>query len=81
MLNQLRTIFVTVLRIFTETRTVLSSVANIENNLLDLSEPVLIKTLLFGRNSFDTNANANVLNATIELKDLKNRFFNEVKKL
>ena len=81
MLNQLRTIFVTVLRIFTETRTVLSSVANIENNLLDLSEPVLIKTLLFGRNSFDTNANANVVNATIELKDLKNRFFNEVKKL
>ena len=42
------------------------SIAIIENNLLDLFEPVLIKTLLFGSNSFDTNANTNVLNATIE---------------
>ena len=34
---------------------------NIDNNLLDLYETVLIRTLLFGSNSFD-----NVLNATIE---------------
>ena len=39
---------------------------NIDNNLLNLYEPALIKTLLFGSNSFDTNANTNVLNATIE---------------
>ena len=47
-------------------RTLLSAIENIDNNLLDLCEPVLIKTLFFGSNSFDTNANTNVLNATIE---------------
>ena len=50
----------------TERRTLLSAIENIDNNLLDLCEPVLIKTLLFDSNSFDTNANTNVLNATIE---------------
>ena len=50
----------------TERRILLSTLENINSNLLDLCEPVLIKTLLFGSNSFDTNANANVLNATIE---------------
>ena len=50
----------------TEKRTLLSTIENIENNLPDLSELVLIKTLLFDSNSVDTNANANVLNATIE---------------
>ena len=49
----------------TERRTLLSAI-NSENNLLDLCEPVLIKALPFGINSFDTNANTNVLNATIE---------------
>ena len=44
----------------------MSTIENIDNNLLDLSELVLIKTLLFGSNSFDTNANTNVFNATIE---------------
>ena len=44
----------------------MSTIENIDNNLLDLSEPVLIKTLLFGSNSFDANANTNVFNATIE---------------
>ena len=39
---------------------------NIDYNLLDLYETVLIRTLLFGSNSFDTDANTNVLNATIE---------------
>ena len=34
--------------------------------VLDLCEPVLIKTLLFGSNSFDTNANTNGLIANIE---------------
>ena len=50
----------------TERCTLLSIIENIGNNLLDLCEPVLIKTLLFGSNSFDTNANTNVLNATVE---------------
>ena len=49
-----------------ERRTLLSTLVNIDNNLLDLCEPVLIRTLLFGSNSFDTNANTNVLNATIK---------------
>ena len=49
-----------------ERRTLLSTLVNIDNNLLDLCEPVLIRTLLFGSNSFDTDTNTNVLNATIE---------------
>ena len=50
----------------TERHTLLSTVKNIDNNLLHLCESVLIRTPLFGSNSFDTNANTNVLNATIE---------------
>ena len=50
----------------TERRTLLSTIGNTDNNLLDLCEPVLIKTLLFDSNSFDINANTNALNATIE---------------
>ena len=50
----------------TERHTLLSTIKNIDNNLLHLCEPVLIRTLLFGSNSFDTDANTNVLNATIE---------------
>ena len=49
-----------------ERRTLLSTLVNIDNNLLDLCKPVLIRTLLFGSNSFNTDANTNVLNATIE---------------
>ena len=48
----------------TERSTLLRTMENIDNNLLGLSEPVLIKTLPFGSNSFDTNANTNVLSAT-----------------
>ena len=36
--------------------TLMSTIKNIDNNLLHLCEPVLIRTLLFGSNSFDTNA-------------------------
>ena len=50
----------------TERRTLLSTTENTDNNLLDLCEPVLIRTLLFGSNSFDTDANTNIINATIE---------------
>ena len=49
----------------TERRTLLSTIENIDNNL-DLSKPFLVKALLFGSNSFDTNANTNVFNTTIE---------------
>ena len=49
-----------------ERRTLLSTLVNIDNNLLDLCEPVSIRTLLFGCNSFDVNNNTNVLNATTE---------------
>ena len=50
----------------TERHNLLSTIENINNNLLDLREPVLIRTLLFGSNPFDTDANTNVINATIE---------------
>ena len=67
-----------------ERRSVLSTIENIDNNVLNFSEPVSIKTLLFGSNSDDSNANINVLNASVEYvlstKSLKNRFFNENKK-
>ena len=65
MLNQLRTIFFSPTYI-TERRTLLSTMENIDNNFLGLCELVLIKTLLFGSNSFDANANTNVVSATIE---------------
>ena len=50
----------------TERHTLLSTIKNIDNNLLHLCEPVLIRTLLFGSNSFDADANTNVHSATIE---------------
>ena len=58
----------------TEQQTLLSIIKNIDNNFLHLCEPVLIRTLLFGSNSFDTNANTNVLNATIEYVISTKRF-------
>ena len=66
-LNQLRTIFFTVpCTSTTERRSLLSTIESIDNNLLDLFEPVLIKNRRFGSNSFDSNANTNVINVTIE---------------
>ena len=58
----------------TERRTILSTMENIDNNFLDLCETILIKTLLFGSNSFNTNANTNVLLATIEYVLFTERF-------
>ena len=49
-----------------ERRTLLSTLVNIDNNLLDLCEPVLIRTLLFGSDSCYSDANTNVLNAIFE---------------
>ena len=64
-----------------ERHTLMSTLKNIGNNLLDLTKPILTKTLLFGSNSFDINTNTNILNAIMNLvyllKDLTNRFFIE----
>ena len=49
-----------------ERQALLSTIKNIDSNLLHLCEHVLIIPLLFGSNSFDTNANTNVLDATTE---------------
>ena len=62
----------------TERHTLLSTIKNIDNNLLHFCEPVLIRTLLFGSNSFDANANINVLNATTECIISTKRFDNRV---
>ena len=58
----------------TERRTLLSIIENNDNIFLDLCEPVLERTLLFGSSSFDTDANTNVLNATIEYITSTKRF-------
>ena len=58
----------------TERSTLLSTIENTDNNLLDLCEPVLIRTLLFGSNSFATDANTNILNATTEYLISTKRF-------
>ena len=50
----------------TEKHILLSTLKNIDSNLLDFVEPILIETLLFDGNSFDINTNTNVLNAAIE---------------
>ena len=64
-----------------ERHTLLSTLKSIDNNLLDLTKPILTTTLLFGSNSFDINTNTNILNVTMNLvyllKDLTNHFFNE----
>ena len=68
----------------TERRTLLSTIENIDNNLLDLCEPVLIRTLLFGSNLFEQMLiqmfSMQLLNISFLLKDLMNRFFNENRK-
>ena len=48
-----------------ERYTLLSTLSNIDNNLLDLTKPILTTTLLFGSNSFDIDTNTNILNATM----------------
>ena len=59
----------------------LSTLENNDNNLFDLTKPILTATLLLGNNSFDINTNINILSASVNLvnllKDLTNRFFNE----
>ena len=50
----------------TKKLTLLSTIENIDSNLLGLCEPVSIKTPLFGSNSVYTNVSTSVLSATIE---------------
>ena len=49
-----------------ESYTLVSTLKNINCRLLDLTETVLIKTLLFGNFSVDAQTNIQILNATIE---------------
>ena len=55
------------LRYNTERDTLLSTLKNIDDNLIDLAKPILTKTLAVGSNCFDINNNINVLNATMKL--------------
>ena len=49
-----------------ERHTLLSTIKNIDCRLLDVTETVLIKTLLFGNCSVDAHTNTQILHATIE---------------
>ena len=49
-----------------ERHTLLSTIKNIDCKLLDVTETVLIKTLLFGNCSADAETNTHIPNATIE---------------
>ena len=49
-----------------ERHTLLSTIKNTDCRLLDVTETVLIKTLLFGNCSVDAQTNTQILNATIE---------------
>ena len=49
-----------------ERHTLLSTIKNIGYRLLDVTETVLIKALLFGNCSFDALTNTQILNATTE---------------
>ena len=64
-----------------ERHTLLNTLKNIDNNLLDLTKPIFTTTLLFGSYIFYTNTNTNILNVTMNLvyllKDLTNRFSSE----
>lgn len=55
---------------------------NIDDNLLDMTKPILTTTVIFGSNSFDINTNTIVLNSTMNLvyllNDLTSRFFIEL---
>ena len=59
-----------------------STMKNIDDNLLDMTKPILTTTVIFGSNSFDINTNTIVLNSTMNLvyllNDLTSRFFIEL---
>ena len=49
-----------------ERHTLLNTIKNIDCRLLDVTETLLIKTLLFGNWSVDAHTNTQILNATTE---------------
>ena len=57
-----------------ERHTLLSTSKNIDCRLLDVTETVLIKTLLFGNCSVDAHTNTQIFNATIEYIVITKRF-------
>ena len=66
MLNRFLITFSTVPWYNDERHTFLSTIKNIDYRLLDVTETVLIKTLLFGNCSVDAHTNTHILNFTIE---------------
>ena len=64
MLNRLLITFSTVP--YDERHILLSTIKDIDYRLLDVTETILIKTLLFGNSSVDEHANWQILNATIQ---------------
>ena len=61
-----KTVFKIKQLILYQRRTLLSTIENTDNNVLDLCKTVLMRTLLFGSNQFNTDAYINVLNAAID---------------
>ena len=57
-----------------ERRTLLSTISNINYKLLENTDSVLTRTLLFGNTSFDITENTKILNATINCILLTERF-------
>ena len=57
-----------------ERHILLSTIKSIDCRLLDMTETVLIKTLLLGNCSVDAHTNTKILNATIEYISTTKRF-------
>ena len=58
-----------------ERHTLLTTIKSIDCRLVDVTETVLIKTLLIGNCSIDAETNAQILNATIEYILTTRRFY------
>ena len=54
--------------------TLLSTIKSIDCRLLDVTETILIKTILFGNCSVDAQTNSQILNVTIEYIFATKRF-------
>lgn len=58
-----------------ERHTLRSTIKSIDCIMFDVTETVLIKTLLFGSCSVDTHTNTQVLNETIEQRFYESLFY------
>ena len=58
-----------------ERHNLLSTIKNTDCRLTDVTETVLIKTLLFGNCSFDAETNTQILHAPIEYILITKRFY------